>query len=165
MSSWVRLDDSFSEHPKVVQAGDRAAWLFVCGLLYASRTLSNGFVPASQVSRLCSLRDTQALAKRLVSVGLWVEVEDGYVIHDYLEHQRSAAQVKEERRKSAERVKKHRAKKEADVTPLHPTSVTELEKRREQERTGEENRTTPGLTSVVKRYGVIAPATTSGDAA
>lgn len=161
---WIKLDDSFSEHPKVVQAGDRAAWLFVCGLLYASRTLSNGFVPASQVSRLCALRDAQALAKRLTSVGLWVEVEDGYVIHDYLEHQRSAAQVKEERRKSAERVKRHRAKGNADVTPLHPVDVTDLEKSRE-EKKREEERTTTGSTPVVKKNGRIERSTTSGDVA
>jgi hypothetical protein len=31
--SWVRLDDGFIDHPKVVQAGDKEFRLFIAGLL------------------------------------------------------------------------------------------------------------------------------------
>src|SRR5690606_7095075 len=38
----------------------------------------------------------------LVDAGLWDEVEDGYVIHDYTDYQPTKEQVEEERRKKSE---------------------------------------------------------------
>ena len=49
---WVKLDDQFTENPKVVQAGPLASWLHVCGLVYCSRNLTDGFIPAMMVPRL-----------------------------------------------------------------------------------------------------------------
>ena len=50
--AWVKLDDHFAEHPKVVQAGPVAGFLFVAALCYANRHLTNGFIPAAQVTAL-----------------------------------------------------------------------------------------------------------------
>jgi len=86
---WVKLDDKFPDHPKVVAAGPMAGWLYICGLAYANRMLTDGFIPTAQVRRLVDIRGTQALADRLVEVGLWHQMEGGYQIHDYLEYQPS----------------------------------------------------------------------------
>jgi len=37
MMAWVRLDDGFPDHPKALQAGPLACWLYVCGIAYANR--------------------------------------------------------------------------------------------------------------------------------
>jgi hypothetical protein len=83
---WVRLDDQFPDHPKVVAAGPLAGWLFVCGLAYCARQLTDGFIPSAQVARLVSESAASKLTASLVKAGLWEETEGGYVVHDYLEY-------------------------------------------------------------------------------
>jgi hypothetical protein len=80
---WVYLDDRFPEHPKVLAAGDEAAWLFVCGVAYTNRGAGDGMIPKNAVGRLTGLRKPMQLAARLVDVGLWHDKDDCYAIHDY----------------------------------------------------------------------------------
>ena len=58
--SWVKIDDHFSDHPKVVQAGPEAAWLYICGLCYCAKYLTDGFIPKRQVKRLADVDDVTA---------------------------------------------------------------------------------------------------------
>jgi hypothetical protein len=91
--AWVKLDDQFADHPKVLQAGPLAGWLYICGLTYCSRLLTDGFIPSGQVRRLADLKNPDALAKRLVDAGLWESCEGGFRIHDYLEYQPTKERV------------------------------------------------------------------------
>src|SRR5881227_2979134 len=77
---WVRLADDFPDHPKVVQAGPLAAWLYVCALSYANRYATDGFIPAGQVRRLADIDEPLVLAQRLVDAGMWEPVDGGYRI-------------------------------------------------------------------------------------
>src|SRR4051812_18430034 len=113
---WVRLEDGFPEHPKIVRAGPAAAWLFVCSLAYANRNLTDGFIPSAIVPRLSELKGTDGLAKRLVEAGLWEAVDGGFQVHDYLTYQPSAAKLKEERDKTAARVEAWRKRNSNGVT-------------------------------------------------
>lgn len=112
--SWVRLDDHFPDNPKIVSAGPLAAWLYVTGLCYCNRLLTDGFVPISQVDRLSPHRDDQDLrdsplhlAQRLCGLGLWMEGEQkgvpGFVIHDYRKYQPSRKEILRQRRQNAGR--------------------------------------------------------------
>lgn len=101
MSMWVKIDDGFYDHPKVVAAGGLGTALFVCALSYSARHLTDGFIPAAQVRRLVDVEDPGEVAARLVEVGLWEEGEGGYWIHDYLDYNPSAAEVGERRAKRA----------------------------------------------------------------
>lgn len=105
--SWVKLDDKFPDHPKIEQAGERAAWLFVCGLCYCAEHLTDGFIPASKAARLTEA--SKARIDALLKVGLWEKVEGGYQVPGYLEYQPSADKVKAERTKAAERMANGRA--------------------------------------------------------
>jgi hypothetical protein len=67
--SWVRLDDQFADHPKVTTAGPLAGWLYVCGLLYAARYLTDGFIPTAHVARLAALPTTRSTSPRLTTCG------------------------------------------------------------------------------------------------
>ena len=87
-------------------------------------------------------RRRQRLVKRLVEVGLWVETPDGYEVHDYLDYQPTAKEIKESKERARaltrERVRRYRAKKNpeglsperrksGDVTPptIRPSSKEE----------------------------------------
>jgi len=112
---WVRLDDQFADHPKVVQAGPLAGWLHICALTYCARYLTDGFIPQAIVPRLADFTGigivdvngghaafghdvtVQELVDRLVDVGLWDVVDGGYMIHDYLDYNPSKEEVMAER--------------------------------------------------------------------
>lgn len=127
---WVKLDDNFAEHPKVEEAGDLAAWLYVCGLQYCSRALSDGYIPAGRVPRLTMLKRPQQLADKLVEVGLWERENGGFRVHDYTEYQRSADQIKKEREAVNNRVKKHRAKQRRNASSNGAETALDVDKSR-----------------------------------
>ena len=88
--TWVRLDDQFGEHPKIVGLSDRAFRAHVTGLLYCGRYLTDGRLPRGV------LPPARALAE-LVAAGLWTANGTGeYSIHDYLEYQPTREQVERE---------------------------------------------------------------------
>ncbi|WP_171117865.1 MULTISPECIES: hypothetical protein [unclassified Streptomyces] len=104
--TYVKVHDGLPDHPKIIEAGGEAGWLYICGLAYASRQLTDGVIPKRLVPRLTDGSKPEASASALLRVGLWHEGEhdcpkcpaapsDAYVIHDYLGHQRSAAEVRE----------------------------------------------------------------------
>lgn len=114
---WVKLDDGFPDHRKLAELGDYAplcGWLYICGLAFANRQLTDGRIPKVHVARLTSYRrisietgsvgtfaslgddiDPEKLAVFLVSVGLWEDRGDSYYIHDYTDYQPTKAQVEE----------------------------------------------------------------------
>ncbi|MBV9311572.1 MAG: hypothetical protein JOZ73_12105 [Solirubrobacterales bacterium] len=97
--SWVRLDDGFSEHPKILAAGPQAGWLWVCGLAYCNRQKKkDGFIPERMIRLLADLRSVAKLAMKLVAVGLWEIVQGGFRVHDYHEYQPSTERSDAERR-------------------------------------------------------------------
>jgi predicted kinase len=99
----VRLDDGFLDHPKVIAAGGDAMWLYVCGLVYAGRHLTDGFIADGMVGRLSDRAAARELAERLVAVGLWEHAAGGYRIHDYAEYQPTADDVRATRAANAAR--------------------------------------------------------------
>jgi uncharacterized phage protein (TIGR02220 family) len=124
--TWVRLDDSFADHPKLKRAGPLAQLVQVRALCYAGRYLTDGFVPHSVVRDfLWGFDEIGVLtggipglvdvgqdaehidwAERLVENGVWSEVEGGYMIHDYLRYNPSKKDVLRLRR-----VRQHAGKK------------------------------------------------------
>lgn len=136
---WVRLDDHFDQNPKIAAVGPLGIALWVTGLAYCNRNLTDGFIPWNIAKSLLSWeyleppgdngrRKVQSLsvscgmvgdsvdAERVIDLllyaGLW-DVDDdrgGYRIHDYEQFQPSKEQVLEDRRASADRTAKSRAK-------------------------------------------------------
>lgn len=113
--TWVRIDESFPEHPKVLAAGGDAAWLHVCALAYCNRFLTDGVIPGSMLTRLSDRKRPTVLATKLVEVGLWEITDAGWTIHDFLSYQPSKAIVEAEKAKARERMAK--ARSSPDVRP------------------------------------------------
>ena len=122
--AWVRIDDHFTEHPKLVQAGPLGVAMQIAALCYANRHLTDGELPANIVARfmptVCYDPETgeeitwRDVADRLVEIGIWHKTDGGYLIHDYLEYQPSKADVEAERAAARERMARIRSKRKAN---------------------------------------------------
>ena len=107
--SWVKLDDGFGEHRKVQDLSDKAFRLHVVALCYCARNLTDGYLTGRAVRVVRAVVDAQpSHVRELCRHGLWVQNGKGCEVHDYLEYNPSEADVKEMRRQTAERVRKHR---------------------------------------------------------
>jgi hypothetical protein len=99
---WVKLDDSFYSHPKVVNAGHEAVGLYVTALSYSSHHLTDGHVPEAWVKQQVGSR-TRKLVTALVDQRLWEPNGTGWVIHDYLDYNPTAESIRAKRQKDSER--------------------------------------------------------------
>jgi len=101
---FLLVDDRIMEHPKLEELSDRAFRLHVAGLCHCAGNLTDGLLTTPTVRALCGrLRARKQHVSELVSSGLWVDYgERGFIIHDYLEHNPTKAEVQERREKRRE---------------------------------------------------------------
>lgn len=91
--AYVVLESSVRTHRKMLAAGPAACWLWACGLGYCQEGLTDGFIPDAAVVFL-GVPDAQPLAEILGRVRLWDRVDDGWQIHDYHEHNKTAEEIR-----------------------------------------------------------------------
>jgi len=104
---WVRLDDNFADHPKVIHLSDSAFRLYIESLCYANRQLTDGFIPNAVYTKLSKNDDAQFL----IEAGLWLEEPKGFRIRSYDEYQPTRKKVEQKRNEAKERLKRHRERK------------------------------------------------------
>lgn len=114
--AWVRIDDGAMTHPKIVGLSDKAFRLWVWGLSYSQRHLTDGAISVVAIPA----RVARATAD-LVKVNLWESRPSGYQVHDYLDWNDSRAlvnsrQVASKTRKS-EWADRRRARRVPNTTP------------------------------------------------
>lgn len=116
---YVQLVNEFYANEKVQELARSgrmdAVGVFCMALTYCGDHLTDGFVPRRAMLYVIGATGEQVNA--LCDVGMLEAVDEGWLIHDYTEHNRTKEQVLHARKKSAERVAKHR--NESDVTALH----------------------------------------------
>ncbi|HYW88570.1 MAG TPA: hypothetical protein VFB50_12420 [Chloroflexota bacterium] len=95
---WVRLEDDIDEHPKLAAIDDHAFAVYVCGLAYCNRQLTDGFIPTGigLTLRHCGGKAKQAIMA-LTRARLWEPVAGGWRVHDFLDYQPSREKVAAER--------------------------------------------------------------------
>jgi hypothetical protein len=104
--TWVKFDDGFPEHPKVLGLSDTAFSLHVRAICYAARNLTDGIIPRVWLK---GAKAAILLAvQQLIEARLWTEHPDGWEVHDYLQYQPSRAKVEQQREQNNTRVKRHR---------------------------------------------------------
>jgi hypothetical protein len=119
--TWVRLDDGFTEHPKVKRISSDALRLFLRGLCYANRYLTDGRLTFRDAHELAALKPTEGaifvltheredLIDELVSARLWERDGTDFVIHDYADYQPTREEVLAEREKTRARVSRFRGR-------------------------------------------------------
>lgn len=82
--AWLRIDDGFTEHPKLLALTPRDRWTWLRILSYCARYRTSGRVPSSIGEAIAGV--TPALLRRLLALGLLEPVEnsvDEYRVHDF----------------------------------------------------------------------------------
>lgn len=93
--TWARFEGDFPQHPKVWDLSAEAFRLHASGICHCARYLTDGLVKASVVPSLVPDYD-RAYLTELVKAELWAKKGDAYEIHDYLQWNRTKAQIKRE---------------------------------------------------------------------
>lgn len=112
---WFAVDDGFTTHPKVRKAGNAAAGLFVRLGAHCAKHLTEGLIDGPTVRDYGSAAQIQ----KLVTVGMLHAAghncgrcqqpePGGYVMHDYLDYNRSRKQVETARESGRKRQQKGR---------------------------------------------------------
>lgn len=96
--SWIKLDDQWMDHPKIIRAGRDARDMWLASLTWCAKHLTDGVFPAELLPALAvaagiNVANCQELATVLVEVCLWESHDGSYLIHDYLEYNPSKEQV------------------------------------------------------------------------
>ena len=121
--TWIKLDDTFPNNPKILPLSNQAFRLYIEGLCYANQYLTDGFLAQAVINRL----DSQNAVTELLEAGLWLERDNGIQIHDYCEHQTTRKTVEEKREQVRNRVTRYREKGNGDVTTPETETETETE--------------------------------------
>jgi hypothetical protein len=131
-----RVDQGFYENKKIASLDPIAREVLLKMILYSGRALTDGFVPANIATELANMEPLKELLSSLIGrrpmakIAKWLAsgavldriwqasgvevVPGGYQIHDYLDWQRSAEDVRKRREKDAIRQRNLRAKLAAE---------------------------------------------------
>ncbi|MDE3097416.1 MAG: hypothetical protein KGK07_15635 [Chloroflexota bacterium] len=147
------MDDHFDEHPKMAKVGPIGWGVWLAGLAYCNRNLTDGFIPHSvaesiggrwrvwgmgddgkervtQIARTTGLRgedmDTDWVIELLMEADLWEAVEGGYRVHKYADYQPTRSEVEAERAQTLERVQRFRQKGSGTRKIVGNSDVTAL---------------------------------------
>lgn len=115
MLAWFKVDDQLHSHPKARRAGLESMGLWLLAGSHCMSYLTDGFVEEWFVQSWGP--NAEACAQRLVNQGLWLEVEGGWQFHDWDEFQPTREKVEAEREAAAERMRRVRANRTANVRP------------------------------------------------
>lgn len=103
---WVRIDENAMDHPKIGGLPDGAFRLWVQGLAYCQKYLTDGYVSEVALKGLRAYSPKRRAA--LVSAGLWDVSETGIRVHDFLEWNESREHVMAARQLAKDRMRKAR---------------------------------------------------------
>jgi hypothetical protein len=122
--TWIRIDDTLPDHPKLIGLPDNAFRLYITILCYSSRYLTDGFIPSPVADRL----GHAGTFGELNVAGLIQPLDGGWQIGNYSEYQSTKADVEEKKAHNRERTKRWRAQKRgnADVTGNNQVGDTDV---------------------------------------
>jgi len=100
--AYTNTDYSFWTNPKVRAAGKDAAFLYIAGNGFCNEYLTDGFISDTDIETVAFnafQRQPKKAVESLVKAGLWDRVSGGYMIHDYLDYNKSKKEIEELRSK------------------------------------------------------------------
>jgi hypothetical protein len=117
---FAKVDVSIHSHPKFIAAGFEASGYWVHALAYLRyHESSDGFLASSLIAvPLSTHRNTaKRLCEKLVSVGLFGKVDDGYVLLGYAKKNETKAEIEERKEAVRERKAKARSRSGRSLDP------------------------------------------------
>ena len=97
--AWAKIDDQFYMSVKNSLMDRDEQDLYLAGIVYCNGQLSDGFIPATRLTMLCTWAklpneaNAQAIASHLVEHGFWEVMDNGYMVHDFLDWNMSRAEI------------------------------------------------------------------------
>lgn len=105
--AWAKFDDSFYDHPKVMQVlstEPMALVLHIRAITYCARHQTDGKLLPNVVESLVPLqRDREGQVSALIDAGMWYDHEGRFFVHDYLDYNPSRDETAERRKQERER--------------------------------------------------------------
>ena len=135
--AWIKLDDNWMDHPKIIRAGKDARDMWLASITWCAKHLTDGYFPKNLLPQLAvmagiDVANCQSFANVLLEVCLWDVSGDNYVVHDYLDYNPSkeqASATREARKQAGMAGGKQKASKMPSKTPsknvakLYPVPV------------------------------------------
>lgn len=114
--TWVKIDDKFYDNPTNRSLGPAGRDLFIAGLTYCAKGLTDGVIPKCDLPLLLAQAQAKkATVEKLLEAGRWLDLGDRFEVVEYLTYQLSKERVLAERERA--RKKKQRQRAEADDDP------------------------------------------------
>lgn len=103
--TWVKLDDGFFRNRKARLAGKDGRALFIAGLCHCAGALTDGHIGDYDLALIAAEAEVKPkpASEALEKAGLWIRVTDGWIVNDYRQYNRSAAEVRAEREEGRKR--------------------------------------------------------------
>jgi hypothetical protein len=106
---WVKLDDTFYDNPTNRSLGPAGRDLFVAGLAYCAKGLTDGVIPKGDLQLvLAQAQAKRSLVDRLIGAGRWSDEGDHFLVSEYLTYQPSKAKVLADREHEREKKRRQR---------------------------------------------------------
>lgn len=109
---WVKLTDDWYDDGDIAAVGPLGLAMWVTGVTWCARNLTDGHIPRRQARRLIDLQGIAVdgeptladdVASQLVEVGLWAVTDTGYLVRNYHRYQPSREKVLTDREKDRKR--------------------------------------------------------------
>ena len=126
MATWIKFHNNFFTHPRSAGLSTTAVTLYLRALCYSNEHLTDGVVPVAAIESWGIARWRHA-SDMLATRGLWVMSEDCIHVHDYLDYQRSRAEVQKLSKTKAEAGSKGGRAKAKRLAQTKQTPSTVLE--------------------------------------
>ena len=109
---YLLIEDGFADNAKITSLSDSAFRLYVTSLVQSARNMEDGVISRERLlfsASISKIARPNAVAKELVDAGLWDENGRCFLIHDYLKHNPSRAEIEERRAQARSRKRKWNA--------------------------------------------------------
>ena len=116
---YARIDTNAWANPKLTSLADGEWRLYMNAILWSVDNLTDGFIPTHMLTVLAAVTRSEYARRRVHNItkqGLWRTCEGGWLIHDFLKHQRSKEQVEQDKAGNRRRQQRHRTKDGNAVT-------------------------------------------------
>jgi hypothetical protein len=146
--TWLKIATNLPAHDKLLDLAPDRCWFYVACLCFSAEHLTDGVIRPNRLRFVdVTFPDPELAIRDLVTAGLVEKTPDGWAIVNYLSHQRSAEQVKQQRLSGKERAQRSRTVR-ANATRTHAVTHDERSMHVREQSRGEENaRITPIIPS------------------
>ena len=97
--TYAQFDDGYADHPKIAVLSDAAYRAHSESICYCTKYLTDGAIPQTVANRLARGRHKALAELTEGDPPLWVSTSSGYYVRDFLQWNKSRAQVEAYRRK------------------------------------------------------------------